>query len=202
MITRYAIPGALAWGPWVAYAVALIGRWPARLARLVLAFFWFASYAREADAKRAFTHGIDQLTLELKQAEATNLPIVFQSIHVMYPMLGANWGRGSHGVFLELPDSTMDAIFPRHTWLYNLNKGIRVERDQARVHLRRYDFPRLASQKSLDTTASFLVLAPVARLPAGYPNVEVFGRAVLPHHRFIHVLPDLWLAERMKTVGR
>ena len=202
MITRYAIPAALAWGPWIAFAVELLGRWPARVARIVLAVFWFSTYAKEVDRKRAFTRGVQQMLVEMRQAELTRLPVVFQSIHVMYPVLGVNWGRGTHGVFLELPDSTMDAIFPPHTWLYNLNKGIRVERDQARVHLRRFGFPPLASQRSQDTTARFLLLAPVARLPAGYPRVEDFGRAVLPHHRLIQVLPDLWLAERTTQSSR
>lgn len=196
MIGRYAIPTALAWGPWVAFAMELLGRVPARVLRIVLAAFWFVGYTREANAKRFFAGAVARAEHALRQAEGMHLPIVFQSIHVMYPLLGATWGRGSQGVFLELQDSTMNVLFPAGTWLYNLNKGIRVERDNARAQAARYGFPRLVDRAVLDTTPRFLLLAPASRLPAGYPSVDVFGRAVFPRHRLQQLLPDLWLAER------
>jgi hypothetical protein len=196
MLSRYAITAALAWGPWVAFAMELLGRWPARVSRIVFAWFLFVSFTKEANDKRAFASGVDQTLGVLRQTQGAGMPVVFQSIHVMYPVLGESWGRDSSAVFLDLPDSTFAALFPAGTRLEQLNRGTITERDLARVHAKRFGFPKLASQGVLDTTRRFLLLAPQRRLPPGLRGVEQFGRAVFPNHRLTHLHPELSLLER------
>jgi hypothetical protein len=173
----------------------LLGRWPARAFTLVLAWFWFASFTRQANAKRAFAVAVRQGVAILDQANRTRLPIAFQSIHFMYPFVGDNWMRDSSAMFLDLSDSTFDAIIPAPYRAHWFAKALRVERDFARVHSRRFGFPRLVTQQFLDTASRFLLYAP-ARLPPGLGNVESFGRALFPHHTVIGTLPELYLFQR------
>jgi hypothetical protein len=197
MLDRYALPAALGWGPWVALALELLGRWPARVFSIVLAWFWFVSFTKEASVKRAFASAVHWRAEALRQGEASGLPVAFQSINTMYPVVGESWMRRSSAVFLELSDSTLNAIIPARYRNYWFTRAVRLERDIARVHARRFGFPRLASQTALDTTPRFLLLAPVDRLPPGVGGIEAFGRAVFPHHRVVPVLPDLYLFERV-----
>lgn len=172
MISRYAVPAVLAWGPFVALAVELVGRWPARAFAVVLLGFWWVSFQREAGRKRAFTAGLAREARAIRQAESLGMPVVFQSLHALYPSLAAERGRSSPAVFLDLPDSTFDALFPPNTPSYQHNKGIRLERDFARVHAARFGFPRLASQAELDSADRFLVFATQLSglAPAAFPN--------------------------------
>lgn len=196
MLDRYAIPAALAWGPWVAFAMELLGRWPARVFSLVLTWFWFVSFTKEASLKRTFASAVQWRVEALRQAKGTGLPIAFQSINTMYPVVGKNWMRESSAVFLDLSDSTLNAIIPAQYRSHWFTRAVRLERDIARVHARRFGFPRLATQTALDTTSRFLLFAPVDRLPPGVGGIEGFGRAVFPHHRVVPLLPDVYLFER------
>ena len=99
-------------------------------------------------------------------------------------------------MFLELPDSTLNAAFPRYTPFYQANKGLWLERDFARVQSARWGFPVLAPQASLDTTARFLLLATAVRLPRGVNDVTSLARAAFPRHRVTPVSEDLLLLER------
>ena len=193
MIARYALPALLAWGPLAAFAMDLIGRWPARAFALVLVVAWVGSFAAEAARKRAFGIGVQQNAELLRQAERLGIPIVFESQHTMYPLEAATRGRGSHGVYLDLPDSTLAWLFPDTSRFYQLNKGTWLERDFARVHLKRFGFPRLASQAALDTTQRFLLFAPYERLPRGITDINALGHAVFPHHVALPLRENLLL---------
>jgi hypothetical protein len=199
MLARYALPAVLAWGPWVAFAMDLLGRWPARAFALALVVVWVRNFGAEARRKHAFTLGIEQNASLLRQAERLGVPIVFQSQHTMYPLEAATRGRGSLGVYLDLPDSTLDALFPATSRFYQLNKGIRLERDFARVQARLYGFPRLATQAALDTTARFVLFAPYERLPRGMNDINELGHAVFPHHRAVPLQENLLLLERVSA---
>jgi hypothetical protein len=135
----------------------------------------------------------------LRQAQRLGVPIVFQSQHTMYPLEAATRGRGSSGVYLDLPDSTLDALFPVTSRWYQLNKGIRLERDFARVQARLYGFPKLATQAALDTTARFVLFAPYERLPRGMNDINELGHAVFPHHRAVPLQENLLLLERVSA---
>jgi hypothetical protein len=202
MLSRYAIPAVLAWGPVVAFAMEVAGRWTARVFAIVLMGFWFVSFTREAGRKRAFALGVEQEAQTIRQAESMGLPVVFQSLHTMYPSVAANRARPSPSVFLELPDSTLDALFPRSSRWYQLNKGIRLERDFARVHADRFGFPTLAPQAALDTTTRFLFMASDARLPRGVNDVTALARAAFPRHQIVRVSENLLLLERSRPLPR
>jgi hypothetical protein len=203
MISRYAIPAVLAWGPLMACAVALMGRWQARVIAVVLVGFWVVSFTREAGRKRAFAAGIAQERRAVLDAAKTGLPLVFQSQHVMYPALGPELILTRRGAvtpwrvaFLDLPDSTLNDLFPPLSRWYQLNKGIRLERDFARVHAARFRFPPLASQAVLDTTERFLFVATDARVPRGVDDVTALARATFPRHLVTRLSESLLLLER------
>jgi hypothetical protein len=199
MLPRYAFPAVLAWGPWVAFTMDLLGRWPTRAFALVLVVIWVRTFGAEAKRRHAFALGIEQNASLLRQAERLGVPIVFQSQHAMYPLEAATRGRGSLGVYLDLPDSTLDALFPVTGRFYQINEGMRLERDFARVHARLYGFPRLAPQAALDTTTRFLLFAPYERLPRGMNDLNELGPAVFPHHRAVPLQENLLLLERVSA---
>jgi hypothetical protein len=199
MISRYAMPAVLAWGPLMAFAVTLMGRWPTRVIAVVLVGFWFVGVTREAGRKRAFAIGIAQERSTVVEAARTGLPLVFQSQHTMYPSVARDRRSPefSRAYFLDLPDSTLDSLFPRGSRWYQLNKGIRLERDFARVHSARFGFPALATQATLDTTTRFLLVASEARLPRGVQDVTALARATFPHHLVSPLSENLLLLERL-----
>ncbi len=201
MISRYAIPAVLAWGPFVALAMELLGRWPARAFAVVVVGFLWVSFQREAGRKRAFAIGIADESRTIRQADSLQVPVVFQSLHTMYPAVASRRGKSTRAVFLDLPDSTLSILIPADSRWYQLNKGVWLERDFARVHARRFGFPGLAPQSVLDTTARFLFVVTAARLPRGVDDVT-FARAAFPHHRVVPVTENLLLLERQRERSR
>jgi hypothetical protein len=198
ILGRYAIATALAWGPFVALAVELAGRVVARASLVALAGVWFAGYSEQVRETQAFVRSLADARAEYDRARQSGLPVVFQSTHIMYPLFGDEWLRGASpsGWFLDLSDSTTRALFPDKRLVGQHNRGIVLERDLARVHARRWGFPRLAQQSMLDTAPRFLLLAPAGRLPAGIGDAERFSAAVFPHHRVTPVSSDLLVLER------
>jgi hypothetical protein len=201
MLPRYAIAAALAWAPWVGLAALVAGRWITRAMLAILAWFWVVGYVKEARLKSDYALAVGQATAAFEQARRAGgaLPIVFPSIHVMYPVvLGAPALPGSPGNprFLEIPDATFRALFPDSTPLGQMNRVVVLERDLARVHARRFGFPVLAPAQSLDSLRQFLLLSPEGRLPAGFRSVEHFAATLFPQHRFRRLLPDLGMLER------
>lgn len=202
LIGRYSLPAALAWAPLVAIACDLLGRWPARASALALVGFWFTYLKAEVRRDNAFAIGVRHEREVLQRAEEMRLPIVFQSLHTMYPQVAATRGAGQDVMFLDLPDSTLDAAFPRGTPWFQANKGLWLERDFARVQSARFGFPVLAPQAALDTTSRFLFLATTVRLPRGVPDVSSLARAAFPRHRVTPIAEDLLLLERPAASSR
>ena len=196
MIARYGIPAVLAWAPLAALAARLGGRWVARAAAVALAMLWFTAYAREAARKNAFALGIAHERRVVADALATGIPLAFQSQHTMYPSMAAEPSGRSGAMFVDLPDSTLEALFPRDSRWYQLNKGIRLERDFARVHAKRFGFPVLASQQTLDAMPRFMLVASPARLPRGIDDITALARATFPRHQVTQLGENLLLLER------
>lgn len=192
---RYGIPAALAWAPLVGLAMELLGRWPARVFTAFLAVLWLVNFVRVGVWYRNFAVRFQRQTADLRRVESTGIPIAFQSMHTLYAVTGQNWPRRPNANFLDLSDSTFAVLFPRGTPLYQANKVSIVERDVARVHARRYGYPRILAQATLDTSKRFLIVFDQAELPRGY-SAEILGRTLFPRHRARQVSPDLWLFER------
>jgi hypothetical protein len=196
VLGRYAISAALAWAPFVAYAMTLLGRWPARVFALILTGFWFVSFRAEVRRKSAFAIGVRQEGNLLRHAMALGLPVVFQSLHTMYPQVAERRAWGAAVRYLALPDSTFDALFPPGTSAFQSSKAARLERDFARVHAMRFGFPLLATQAELDTLTRFLLLATPVRLGNGADGVTALAAAAFPRHRVVPLEENLLLLER------
>ena len=198
MLPRYAIAAGLVWAPWAAFAAAASGRWGARLAIPVLAWFWFVGYTREARMKHAFVQALAQASTAYRQGieAGGDLPIVFTSMNVMYPVVAGS-GGASRARFLDVSDSTFHALFPDSTPLGQANRVTVLERDLTRVHAARLGFPRMLPHVSADTMPRFLLLLPPGRLPAGFSGVEHYARTMFPGHVVRRLLPDLSMLERL-----
>ena len=197
MLSRYAIAATLVLGPWVAIAVALIGKWPGRAVITLLAWFWFVGYTREEGVRGAFARSVaeSQASFAAARQAAPDIPVVFASTHVMYPVLWPDGLRDRRTAFLDVDDSTYRRLFPDSTMLGQANRVVILERDLARVHVRRFGFPALRTRASLDSTPSFLLLAPFGRLPAGFRSVDHYAQTMFPKHQVRRLQPDLTLLE-------
>lgn len=195
MLQRYAIVTALAWAPLVAWACLTAGRWATGVACLALVWFWFGAYVRETNAKQAFERAVARGQHIYAQAQGTGLPVVVQSMHLLYSLIGSA-PRESPALFLTLPDSAFASLWDDATPTGQANRGLVLERDLARVHSVRWRFPRLVTPGALDTTHRFLLIAPETRSPMGFASIQDFAGKVFPHHRIKRLMPDLFLLER------
>jgi len=197
MLARYAVTTALFWGPWVALALQQHRRWVVGVARLFLLWVAFTSITKEVRDKRAFASSVAQARSAYRQVAGSGVPVVFQSIHVMYPVVGDERAT-TPARFLAVTDSAFGVLLPTQA-LRDANRGIVIERDLARVHARRLLFPKLVEPASLDSIPRFLLLAPEGRLPAGYPTIGAWARVAFPDHRLRRITADLSLLERIAS---
>ena len=195
MLQRYGIVTALAWAPLVAWAGLMAGRWASGLACLALAWLWFGAYVRETNAKAAFGRMVAREQQTYEQARRTGLPVVVQSMHVLYSLIGSA-PRESPAFFLVLPDSAFASLWDDTTPMGQANRGLVLERDLARVHSTRWRFPKLITPRALDTTHRFLLIAPEGRRPVGFASIQEYASKVFPQHRIKRLIPDLFLLER------
>lgn len=197
LLDRYATVAALAWAPLVAAAVATV---PARLAWLALpallavgavnyrrAIGGVERYARE------FARGLEAYRAALDQ---TTLPIVFQSRHVQFPLVAEHPQGKERTVFLFLPDSTLDRMFPPASHLRLVGPFVRFEREAAVLHERVYGYPHVRTPSQLDSLPSFLLVGSDASLPPGYKNVQRFVAAVFPGYQTARIHQDVALVRR------
>ena len=207
MHNRYSITTVLAWAPVVAAAVEILGVRVTRAAQLfamraarvgvfliVLVLLWanglsaavFASQqAITIHASRGF----------LAQACQRNLPVVFQTRHVMYQTTGANlgdWGACELR-YVALSDATIDRIFRPGT---TPRRFFRFENEIARLHEGIYDYPRVWTEAHVDSLPKFLLFGWDDSLPPGYKDVVAFGSAVFPGHTVTRLTEDVALFER------
>ena len=202
MWPRYAMPAVLAWAPVVVLALTLGGPRIAALFGLFVVATWFTNFSREAQYKGAFNVGVARQLAAIQQARGLGVPIVFQSMHALYATAAGDWDQRLSTSFLELPDSTMDRAFPRGGRFESLNKNLRVERDVARVHSRRFGFPRLAPLLSLGSLPRFVIIASDDNLPPGYSGAEGIVASLFPQYRMARLASGMLLLERTGTAGR
>lgn len=195
MVPRYAIVAALAWAPLVAAATALT-----RVARG--AVLWFTvgllvlAVQRSIADRREFADLVAAQSSAFQQAKAAQTPIVFASLHTIYPVAGPERSPHSLARYLDLPESAIDSLFSTDG-MAPIRRKVRLERDYARSHSDAFGFPILASQAQLDTTRRFVLLARDASLPGGYKDAKRYGRVLFPRHRVTRINQFLSLFERV-----
>lgn len=189
MLDRYAIVTVLAWAPLVALGVATLGRWARRGIVVVLTVMVVFGVRRTIAEKRAFAAVVRANAAAFAQATSLRLPIAFQSLLAVYPVAGPD--RLASARFLDLPDSTINALVPQPR-LHRLRRNLTLDRNIARGHARAYGFPTIVTQAELDTTPRFLLIASSPSWP-----VEKFGDAVFPRHRLRRLSDHLSLLERV-----
>jgi hypothetical protein len=194
MLDRYAIVTVVAWAPFVALAVETLGRTARRVAIAVLVILVALAARRSIAERRGFAKNVAANRAAFAGARALNLPIVFQSLHVVYPVAGEQRSE-RFALFLELPDSTIAAMVPQPK-LEWVRRTLRIERDIARSHARVYQFPVMVTQAQLDSTRRFVLIASDESLPPLYKSVDLFTERVFPHHRLSRLSPTLALLTR------
>ncbi len=203
LLDRYATVATLAWAPLVAFALHAQGRRLRMLFCALLLCVGFVNYRRSARGMASYRRVLDADVRSFDLAVTrTELPIVFQSRHVQFPLVAEQPRGRDRTVFLALPDTTIDAMFPATSPLAVFGPFFRFEREAALLHERVYGFPRTIGQAQLDTLERFLLLASDASLPGGYKNVERFAQAVFPHHVVTRLETNLSLLIRPPQASR
>ena len=192
---RYGIVGVLALAPVVALGVETLPR----LHRMVVigALLVIAGFRvnREARTKATFKGAVDAFQGQLLALRQTGVPIVFQSYFLQYPVDGAS-RRESVTRFLDLPDSTINALRAMPSW----QSGLLVrDRNMVRVHERTFGFPLRATQAQLERIERFYLFAADDNLPVGYKNSIEFGKMVFPNHRAVRLNKYVTLFERAEN---
>jgi hypothetical protein len=182
MLFRYNIATALAWAPFMALAMDVAGRWPARVARLALVAFWYVTFVNVRFEKIVFAGDVQEHEDAVRLARAQHVPTVFLSVHAWYPVWHRDRSLGDSAGFLEMSDATMQRMFRPGTTNEMYNRGLVLDRDVVRVHASRFGVPRLVQESVLDTTPRFVLIASWAHLPVGFRSIERFGQSVFPDH--------------------
>ncbi len=195
LFERYAIVTVLCWAPLVALALASVGRSGGVIALLLLGLLLGRNVRSAIGERRAFAELVRSNTAAYEQAKPLNVPIVFPDLHTIYPVLGPARLEPTRARVLDLPDSTLRALYPsnRLEWL---RRRTRVEINSAWSHNRVYGFPAVVTSAELSATPRFLVLASDLRIPGGVKQAENWGRVVFPNHRVTRIGQSLSLFEK------
>jgi hypothetical protein len=181
MVPRYAIVSVLFVAPFVALAAETVNRW-LRVAVTVVALLLFAQgVSRALRGSRHFQFVMDTYAALVDRLKSENVPLVFQTYFIMYPVDGLSRERSVIRL-LELPDSTINALLPLPEQLES-RKKIFLDRNQARLHNKLFGFPIPITQAQLDTTQKFYVMARDLDLTGRLNNVVAVGRVLFPRHR-------------------
>ena len=197
MLFRYNITTVLAWGPFVALAMDVVGGWTTRLARIALVVLWFQSFVNVRFEKIVFAGDVAETEEAIQRGRGQNAPIVFLSVHAWYPVWQRDRSLAASTSFLELSDSTLQRLFRPGTTNEMFNRGFGLDRDLVRVHSRRFGVPRLVPEAVLDTTSRFVFIASWAHLPVGFRSIERFSQSVFPDHRVTRIDLNSALLERV-----
>jgi hypothetical protein len=185
MVPRYAIVSVLLAAPLIALASESLGR----VGRGLLMALFVALLVRRADRDIAGMEYFDAVTRKYASHLATlkgeSAPIVFQTYFLMYPVEGRQ-RRESFSRLLELPDSTIDALFPGDAREPREAK-LRLDRNQARLHSRVFGFPIPVTQAQLDGAPRFYLFARNVDLTAGFTDAVALGQRIFPRHRGVRV---------------
>lgn len=201
MLERYGVPAALAWAPLVAFGMELLGQWSGAFFAVALTGVWLTMFSSEVTGSRINIARDRDLAGQLERASALRLPVVFASIHDLYPQYAGHPDTRRSVRYLDLPDSAVRRIFSAGDPNAGSSKSVRLERDFARVHARRYGFPVLATQADLDTVPRFVLVA-AAVTGAGPDTLTALPAAAFPHHRVARMEGRLLLLERASADNR
>lgn len=181
LLDRYATVATLAWAPLVAWAAQTLPRAARALAVALLLALGAAHYRTAIRGMERYATALGSAVAAFDQAlRHTTLPIVFQSRHEHFQIVDAHPVGRERTLFLAIPDSAMNALFPADGRLRLIGPFLRFEREAALLHERVYGFPQVRTPAQLDSVPQFLLLASSASLPAGYRDVNRFVAAVFP----------------------
>lgn len=181
LLDRYATVATLAWAPLVAIAVQRLPGGARVAACALLLGVGVLNYRHAVRGMERYAATLAKSVASFGMAvERSALPIVFQSRHEHMQIVEAHPRGRERTLFLALPDSTLDALFPPDGRLRLIGPFLRFEREAALLHERVYGFPVTRAPARLAEVPRFIFAATDASLPAGYRNVERFLAAVFP----------------------
>jgi hypothetical protein len=195
MVFRYAIVATLAWAPMAALCAERFGDWTRTALLAALGLVVMLNAAAHVREQRMFDRAVAVNATAFEQAKAAKAPVVFQRLHVIYPVAGTQRGPGTPARYIDISDSTLDAMYPQPD-AEAVRASFRLDRDQARYHAGLYGWPVMAPVAELDTMPRFYLVATDATLPPGYSPVKRYGAVLFPRHRVTRVGPALALFER------
>ena len=195
MVFRYAIVATLAW----AVAVAMMAHQAGRVARgallAALAVFLVARGAARVAEQRQFARVVALNRAGFERAKQDGVPVVFQRLHVIYPVAATERAPGTPARYLDISDSVLSAMYPQ-AQAAPFVASLRLDRDQARYHAGIYGWPVMAPVAGLDTVRKFYLVSTDATLPPGYAPVSRYAAALFPRHRVRRLSPVLSVLER------
>jgi hypothetical protein len=200
MVSRYAIVAA---GSWAVVVAALAHRWstPLRWATVgTFAILTAVAVGGHIQEQRAFVQGVELNARAFRRAKADSVPVIFQRLHVIYPVAGTERGPATPARYIDIPDSTYDGMYPQPE-AARLKASLMLDRDQARYHAGLYGWPVMAPVASLDTTSRFYIVAMDATLPPGYAPMAAYAARLFPRHRVTRLGPALSLLELQASPG-
>lgn len=195
MVFRYAIVATLAW----AVAAALLAHHAGQVMRVALiaalAAFLLARGSGRIAEHRQFARVVAVNRAGFERAKQDGVPVVFQRLHVIYPVAATERGPGTPARYLDISDSAFAAMYPQPE-AARFVAGLRLDRDQARYHAGIYGWPVMAPVAALDTVRKFYLVSTDATLPPGYSPVSRYAAALFPRHRVRRLTPVLSVLER------
>lgn len=198
MLPRYALVSLFAWAPLVAIAAKSLGVAGRSVATALLLALLGSRILLTAKEKLDYQIGVAIAKQNLDLACRAGVPVVFQSRHVMYPVIGDSPTPCPHARFLVLSDSTINRMLPGGPPTSFTRRFLRFEREYAGHHGRIYGFPRSVSEAQLDSVPEFFLLASGVNLPAGYHDVDRFVAAVFPNRQTTRYSTSIALVKRPK----
>jgi hypothetical protein len=197
MLPRYSVVATLGWGALIALTVEMLGAWQRVVAIVVLFLLLARHLAVSVEEKQRYAAAVGAHSRGLERARAMGLPVVFQSLHAMYPAAIPRSGAPQPALYLFVPDSVLDVMYPPdRPGLKPLRRHYGLERDIGREHRRLYGFPTLTTPAALDSLPTFALVGTDASLPTGYTDVQRWGSVVFPNHKVRRVSRILAVFER------
>jgi hypothetical protein len=202
MLPRYALVSLFAWAPLVAIAAKSLGIAGRSVATAILLAALGSRILLTAKDKLDHAIAVAIAKQNLGMACRAGVPVVFQSRHVIYPVIGDSPSQCPHARFLVLTDSTINRLLPGGPPFSFSRRFQRFEREYAGHHERIYGFPRSVSEAQLDSVPEFFLLASGPNLPPGYHDVDRFVAAVFPGRQTIHYSTSMALVKRPNEAKR
>ena len=196
MVPRYAILAVAATPLVVGMAMETIGRVGRVAVAIVFAALVVGFLDREFRQVSFSEQVLNEYDAALREGHKLdpNLPLVFQSYFILYPIDG-NARRETVARVLDIPDAALDALYP-DTSLAAEKRRLKTDRMMVRLHEAGFGFPRAITVDSLRATPRFALLARDAELPYGHRNSLELGAKLFPEHKGTRLSHIVTLFER------